>query len=365
MSFEMIRGGDLRIALSHLAQTNYTTALSAANLGAGVSYAPSAALLPEITRTLAREGAQPFTGHEFPEAAFEHEIQRDLRFSLNFNPVNSYLVGWAGAFALQDVSSVQEGVTGHYTHTLKPSDPLAASGTFQSKVTSVYFDSGGPDAGRRKAIFPSLALTNFTLSGRRGEMIQFSMDLIGSGKEDTSTAVTPPSLSTGTVLSGQNFKVELGDKGGGLTDITDRVSEWNFVCTQGVDEAGGYVPNTTTPADGKFRSRLHIIRRTFSLDLAVFADRANTDIRTRVNGETQSEIKITVDSGVVAGTGTKNHGFVIRIPACRLQEAPLEFDESGAFYRVTVPENQFYKDSAIADSPCTLTVENEQASYIT
>ena len=367
MPVEIIRSGDLRVSLSHKAQTNYTTQLAAADLNStgGKSFAPSAALLPEITRTLAREGSQPFTGHEFPEATFEHEIQRDLRFGLNFNPANSYLVGWAAALALQDVTSVEEATaTGHFTHTIKPSDPLASGGSFDSKVTSVYFDSGGPDANRRKAIFPSLALLNFSLSARRSELVQLSTELLGSGKEDASTAVTLPSLTSQVILSGQNFKVELGDKGGGLTDITERVSEWNFQCLQSVDEAGGYIPNATTPADGKFRSQLRFLRRSFSLDLAILADRANTDIADRVKNETQSEVKITLDSGVVAGTGTKNHGFVIRIPACRLREAPLEFDETGAFYRVTVPENQIYKDAAIADSPCTITVENEQATYL-
>ena len=364
MPTEVIRSEDLRVAMSHLAQTAYATALTPANLNAGVSFKPAAAVLPELARTLAREGPQAFTGHEFPLASSEQEIQRDLRFSLNFNPVNSYLVGWAAAFALGKVTSVQEGATTHYTHTIVATDPIASGGTFFSKVTSIYLDSGGPDANRHKAIFPSLALLNFGLTGRRGELVQLSMDFMGSGKEDTTTAVTVPTLTSETVLSGQNFKVELGDKGAGLTDITERVSEWNFRCIQATDEAGGYIPQTTTPADGKFRSQLRFIRRQFTLDLVILADRSNTDIRDRVLNATESEVKITVDSGVVAGTGTDNHGFEIRIPACRLREAPLEFDESGAFYRVTVPENQIYLDSAIAASPCQITVENTQVSYL-
>ena len=364
MPVEVIRSEDLRVVLSHKAQTNYIKQLLAADLNGGFCFQPAAALLPEITRTLAREGPQPFTGHEFPVAANEREVQRDLRFSLNFNPVNSFLIGWAAAFALQDVTSVQEGDTGHYTHTIKPSNPLAASGSLQTKVTSLYFDSGAPDAGRRKAVFPSLAFLNFGLTGRPGEDVQLALDFLGSGKEDTATAVTVPALSSQVALNGQNYKVELGDKGGALTDVTERVREWSFRCTQATDEAGGYVPNATTPADGRFRSQLRFVRRTFGLDLVILADRANTDVRDRVLNRTESEIRITVDSGVVAGTGTKNHGFVLRLPAVRLREAPLEFDEMGAFYRVTVPENQVYKDDAIDDSPCTITVENVQASYL-
>lgn len=360
---EVIRGGDLRIALSYKARTAYGTALLAADLTGGKSYRPAAALLPEITRRLAREGNLPFSGHEFPLAVNEYEVQRDLSFSLNFDGADSFLVAWAAAFALQDISSSQEGTTGHYTHTIKPSDPLGAAG-MQAKVTDVFFDSGGPDATRRKSILTALATTRFAVSGRLGQLVSLAIDFLGDGGEDTSTAVSPlPALAAEYLMTGQRVKLELGDKGGALTDFTDRLREWAFTCDQQVDAENGYIPDITA-GKGKLRQQLRFVRRAFSFDFSLFANRANTDIRDRVLAQTQSAIKLTVDSGIVAGTGAKNHGFEISIPACRLHEAPYDFDDAGAFYKVSVPSNQIYKDASIADSPVKITVENVQASYL-
>lgn len=359
---EVIREVDLRIALSHLAQSNYATALTGANLGAGKSYRPTAPILPEIQKIYARRGAHVFTGHEFPNQENEIEILRDLQFPLSFT-ADPFLLAWAGAFCLNKVTSVQEGATTHYTHTIIPSDPLAGSGTRDTKVTSVYFDSGGPDAGRRKAIFPSLAIVAATLNIRKNEPITLSMDLIGSGKEDTATAVTIPALTADVPLLGTNVKIEIGDTGGGLTDYTARFREMTIRFFQEAAADLGYQPVTATPSDGKFRSTLQFRRRGAEINAVIEIDRSSTALRTRWLNRTRSEIKVTQDSGVLAGTGTDNYGFEFRVPDCRFMEIPVNFDAGDGVYAIQIGSEDMYRSSGIGNVPFELKVENIQSSY--
>ena len=301
MAVEIIRGSDLRLAMSKLAQSAYGTALSAANLNAGKSFRPLAGVFSDPSIILAGQGPRAFTGHEWATSDDEREVLRDLEFSLNFN-ANPFLVAWAAALALGSVASVQEGATGHYTHTIRPTDPLSASGV-QAKVSSLYLEAVGPDANRYKGIFPSLAVLGFTLTGRLRELAQLSVDLLGSGKVDRATAVTLPALSADRLL-GLQWKVEITPSGQSLIDVTERVKEWSFVCRQNVDREAGYVPNAATPADGRFRSQLRFTNRTFSLTLAMLADRSKfgtNDVRDWKEARTKLDILITIDSGVVAG----------------------------------------------------------------
>ncbi|MGH7751707.1 MAG: hypothetical protein ACREN5_02735, partial [Gemmatimonadales bacterium] len=343
--------------------TNYATALTDANLTAGKSYRPTTPLFPAVQRILARTGPHPFTGHEWAVKENENEILNDLRFSLPFSG-DSFLVGLFGAFALLSVTSVQEGITGHYTHTIRPSDPIAASGTRQTKVTSMYFEATGPDAGRRKRKFQSLALERFTLNIRRRELIQLESAWVGSGQEDAAAAVTLPALSAEQLLSGTQVKVEVMNQGAGSTDLTARFREATLEFQQVLQADQGYIPNATTPASGKFRSDLRFLRRLVNMTLAFEVDRSSTDLEDRVKNRTRTEVKISVDNGVVAGTGTKNHGFVFRVPDCRLMEAPLDFPEEEAVYGVSIPGEHMYPDAGIGNKPFELVVENTQVSYL-
>lgn len=364
MAVEIIRGSDLRLALSKLAQSAYGTALSAANLNAGKSFRPVAGIFADPTVILGGQGPRAFTGHEWAVADDEREVLRDLEFSLNFN-ANPFLVAWAAALALGSVTSVQEGVTGHYTHTIRPSDPLSSTG-FQAKVTSLYLEAVGPDANRYKGIYPSLAVLGFTLTGRMRELAQMSVDLLGSGKVDRTTAVTLPALSSDRLL-GLQWKVEITPSGQALVDVTERVKEWAFTCRQNVDREAGYVPNAATPADGRFRSQLRLVNRTFALTLALLADRSKfgtNDVRDWKESRTKLDIVITIDSGVVAGTGTSNHKVKVRLPECRLSDAPLAADDLGASFALEVPESGVYENTGVTDAPCTITVDDDEPSYL-
>lgn len=364
----VIRPEDLRMQMSHLAST-FAAPLSQANLNAGKSWRPVGGVLPEPVQRFARQAAGvAFTGHEYAVQQNEREIQRDVQVSLVFE-LNSWLAGFAAAFLLDDVASVQEGSTGHYTHTCKPVNLLASGNGMLAKLTDIYFDAGSADANRRKFILLALALQRFSISGRIGGNCQIAMDFLGSGKEDTATAITLAALSTEVLLGGEQWKFERGDTGGALTDITDRIREWTFECVNEIDAERGYTPNVATLADAKYRRQFRVLRRRFSLSWTEEVDRAQQVAaggpRARALARTRTETKITIDSGVQAGTGTDNHGMEIRIPDHRLPVVDPQIGADGAVLPITVPMELMYPDAGIGNVPLVVTVENDQASYRT
>ncbi len=363
----VIRPEDLRLVMSNLAST-FAAPLSQANLNAGKSWRPTAAILPEIEKRFVRQGPQAFTGHEWSIAANQREVQRDLQFSLSF-ALNSWLAAWAPAFVLQDISSVQEGATGRYTHTIKPVNLLGSGAGMQAKLTDLFIDSGSADANRRKGIYLALAVVRFSISCRIGENCQISMDFAGSGKDDIATSITVPALSTEVMLGGEQWKFERGDQGGALTDFTERVREWSFEVSQEISLDRGYIPNAATPADGIYRSQFRVLRRRFQFSWNEDIDRANYvtagGLQARMKAQTRTETKITVDSGVVAGSSTTNHKLVLRVPDHRIPLTQPGIDADGASFAVSVPNELIYPDTGIGSVPAVITVDNDQASYLT
>src|SRR3990172_536021 len=199
---ELIQQTDPRLVVSHLAQTAYGTALTSTQLNAGKSFRPKEAFLGEATIIRAEEGPMAFTGHEWPDGNDERDIRRDERLALNL-AMNSYWVGFLAAMLCGQVTSVQEGATGHYTHTSRPTNPLAASGVRDAKVTSFFVDSGSADGGRIKRVILSLALAGFRISAAKaGQMVAVASDWIGSGSDDpTATGYTIPALTSQVLFS--------------------------------------------------------------------------------------------------------------------------------------------------------------------
>lgn len=358
MAFEKFLARDARIVVSHKEQTAYGTELVDADIDAGFSFRLNAADMGNISVVRAEEGPKPFTGHEWPTGDDERDIIRDSSLSIAL-PLNSFMAGWAGALLLGKIASVQEGVTGRYTHTINPTDPLAASGVRQAKVTSIYLDSGSVDASRLRRKLFDLALSDVTISGRIREIVQLAINLIGSGQENITPTIVIPAQTAAVQFSGQSVKVEYGNKGGGLTDITERVREYSLRFIQNLLSDDGY-----TPGSGKFRDRIEFVDRQGSIDLALFASRANRDLLDDMLNLTRKELKFTFDSGVLAGSSTTNHLVVCRYPDVRISESPLSVDAAGGAYAVRVAENQINRDIAVAATPFEIVVDNTQATYL-
>jgi len=358
---DVFRGYEARFVMALKKQTDYATALLQADLDGGNSYRPTAAILPNRQVIRAGEGARPMQGDEFSRAASERITGFDNPFSLGFNLDEKLLAHLAGLL-LGEVGSIQEGITGHWTHTIKPSDPKTAG--LDALVSSYYFDSGDTEAGRRKMIIPSVAVQRLTVTQPQRGYLQLAVDLIGSGKEDNATIIVIPALSTEQLYDERMWRIDLMNKGAGDADISARVREWSFFMEQELLADLGYRPNIAALTAAQFRSRMQFGRRSFGLSMVAETDRTSRDLLDRFEAGTETEVKITVDSGVVAGTGTDNLGFEARFPAVKLTGSPIEFDGEDGVYRVDVAPAQVFKDDAEAESPFTLTVESDVAAVI-
>jgi len=358
MAFEVIMGPDLRIIVSHKKQSAYGTYLPHANFETGMAIRLNTATVGDVS--ILRSPGTPRAGShtEFPVADNERKVGQDSKLSIAMD-CESFMAGWGLAFLMGGVASAQEGATTHWTHTFTCTDPLSASGR-NVLITSAYLDTGGPDGTRLIRIIPDLTPMSLSLSGKGKDVVQLAIEMVGSGRETTDQILSPfPALMTQTLYANDGVKLEVGAKGGGLTDFTERLSEWSISFHQELALDQGYYPGS-----GYYRGRLWFIRRFFTIDFALYASRANRDFIDDMLLRTLKEVKITIDSGVVPGTGTGTHKIVARYPSCRFSEAPMVFNPEGALYQVKVADDQVYIDSAIAASPCTVVVDNVQSAYL-
>ncbi len=359
MAFQVIMGTDIRMILTHKKQSAYGTHIPHAEFETGRSIRVNTATVGDVT--VLRSPGTPRAGGrtEFPVADNELKVAQDSRLSLAMD-CDSHMIAWALAFLMGGVVSVQEGATTHWTHTITCTNPLTASGR-NALVTSAYLDTGGPDVTRLIRILRDLAVQSVTVSGRGKDVCSLAIETIGSGAEEVDETLTPfPDLATIYLFANNGVKWEIGPKGGALVEMQERLVEWSLRFNQELALDQGYYPGS-----GYYRGRLWFIRRSFSIDFSMYANRLNCDFIDYMLDRPLEEIKVTVDSGTVAGTGTGNHKMTFRYPSVRVTEAPMTFNPEGAVYPVRVAEDQVYYDSAIAASPCTVVVDNTTAAYLT
>jgi hypothetical protein len=357
MAFEVIMGTDCIFEISTAVQAAFGTRLADAYFESagtgGRRIRLNTATLGEFGVVRAGGGPKPGSRTEHPVASNERIVGHDSSLSLNMD-ADSFVVGWALSHIFQDVSSGSAGTNGIVQHEMHCSDPLLATtsgGGRSSVITSVYLDSGGPDAGRLQRVMADMAIQAATLSGKGKDIVTLAVEMPGSGLIATDPTITPIDLPAQTLLANDNFKLEYGTRGGSLTDISERVDTWSLRFNKVLALDQGYYPGS-----GYYRKRLWFLRRTFSIELALYADRASADLVTDLINQTREEIQITLQNGL--------HKLVLRYPDVRITESPVQFREEGAVYPVRVAEDQVFYDSEDADSPCTATLDNDVAAYL-
>jgi hypothetical protein len=293
MTFEVLMGTDIIFVASHKVQSAYGTRLANADFQTTVG---KRLLLNTATLGDVRPSRSPGTPRagsrtEHPIANVEKVTGHDSSLSLAMD-CDSMSLGLFLAHIFQDCDSTQEGATTHYTHVMQCTDPLAVSGSRVSLVTSAYLDAGNSEAGRLQRILQDLAVTGVTISGRGKDIVSQAVDMIGSGREVTDQAITPSSLADVQEFANDGVKLEYGNKGGSLTDISDRLDTWSLRFNKQLASDQGYYPGS-----GLYRGRLWFIRRSFSIELGIYVNRANRDLIDDMKNRTEKEIKVTIDSG--------------------------------------------------------------------
>ena len=360
MAHEKVRATDLRVALPIKEQTDYATALVGADFTRSFDF--NEAIFPTPTVQFSGAGPRPMRGHEWGEGGAKIDQRHDLQFSLA-RPANTLLTAWAYAFLLGSVVSVKDATFNHWTHTITPRDPIASGGLRQARVTSVYFEETGPDAGRSKGIFPSIAVNSVNLSGSPGESALLAVDFVGSGKDNADTAITVPALAAGVELLMRGAKFEMGPFDGAFTDFTQRLIEWNLAMSQNLDLEGGYRPNAVTPLDGRFRSQFEYTSRTLAMTMALEKDRSNQDVFDWMVAQQRLKAKVTIETLIKTDASSAiTHSLVIDVPDFELAESPEQFQNDAGIYALSVPNEMINKKDG-STQPFTVTVINDEASY--
>lgn len=324
-------------------QADYASALADVDLSKRL-----ALLSADVSQTalgLVSDAARYGKGHEF--ATTDRELARDLRRALTAE-LSSFLFGWLAAFGLGAVTSTPLTPGQSYQH-LCTFQPLSEK---QMPVTTIYEELWG---GLKRKL-PSMAVAEFTLSGRAREPVHAAAALIGSGRETRAALAALPAMTPVSLLLGGDVTVKCGAQGVPVS-LGERVREWSVRLSEQPDAEGGY-----TPGSGKYRSRLLLTRRVASLALVVEVDAANADLFDALLNRETKEVTIELE-GLPIGTSNDTHGGVICFPAVRFTAVEVATDNGRMVYRVEAGEEQVFKDGS--NEPVTITVRNDVAGYLT
>lgn len=350
MAYEPVRVYDVRWAFSTKKETAYGTLVADANLNKSVHV--TAWELPRHTKELLSDLERFGKTHEWAEA--RRALTRDLQYTRAME-LSSFMAGWAAAFGMGNVTSVQPNAGVNPTawrHTVKFQ---AASTSKQPPVTTIYEEDWAQTAFRRK--LESMALESFTIAGRNREPANLAMSFIGSGKVTTG-AVTLPALSALAFLDMGNMLFKIGPQGAAV-DTSERLIEFSVTIGQALDAANGYFPGS-----GAVRKRIWFTRRTAALAFSVFADAANTDFKDLFENETLREISFKI-TGATIGPGPEVHDCEIKFPGLKLV-VEEDFVDGKVIYRCTAGMDDIYKNvGGTPDEPAQIVVTNTEASYLT
>ncbi len=351
MPFEPQRAQDITWAFSTKKQADYATLVPDGNLDQHISLI--GADVADLSRTSFSDAARYGKGHEFPTQF--RELTRDLRFARTTD-FTSLMAGWAAAFGMGSVVTTQPNPVsnpGAYRHVITFSN---ASASKQVPVTTIYEQLSGQTAFQRK--LESLAVADFTITGKAREVAQLQMNLVGSGRI-TNGSVTVPSLTPVSALDMGGMVFKLGAQGA-PTDLSPRLIEFSVKVTQNLDLDNGYHPGS-----GLFRDRMWMGARRATFDATVFVDAGSTDIFDEWLAAGPLEASFHFIGDAILNGQPETHDCEIKFPAVRLTAIPISAQNDLLVYSISAGENDVYKDAGgTPNEPLQITVTNTVPAYL-
>src|SRR5579885_84942 len=194
----------------------------------------------ELSRVQYTDEMRYGKGHEF--ATTQRELTRDSKYARTMD-LSSLAAGWVCAFGMGKVVTTQPNPGGNptaYKHVFTFFDP-ATAGKQVPVTTIVEKVSSAANFLRR---LESMAISDFTISGKNREVCQVAVNLMGSGKVTTGAdASFPASLSAVSLLDMGVMTFKLGTQGA-PTDLSVRLLDFTLKVTQNLDAANGYAPGS-------------------------------------------------------------------------------------------------------------------------
>lgn len=344
---------DRTLVLSKLKQSSYSTILTDANLQAGKRFAPNAPVFGQPEARYWTNRGQSMKGHDY--ATERREVERELADSLSFDG-DSWLFGWAAAFAMGKVTSTQPNAGGNPTawkHTIKPFDPTVDGKDLP--VTTLYTEAANVAAAKRK--LHSCAVRELAIEFPPGGPVECSAALVGSGEITTGALATPPSLAALNLVLSSDMVFKFGVQGA-PADISGEIVRGSvrFSFTWTLDDE-----NARTSGSGLYRARAWVKQPQFSLEFQRFVDDADFTPHTDWLAGTVREVLITV-AGAVIGSGPEKHQLEIRGLAVRPDVVRLGQQGDKTVYQYTIGPDHWFKEGS--NEVGTITVQNTETSYL-
>ncbi len=338
MAFDPQRDFDVAVAFTTKQQTDYATIRADADMDKRTSVT---ALDPaQVTQVKETDGDEFGKGHEF--STIQRSVSQDVRLARSGN-LSSLLAGMLGAFGL---GAVVTSGTGPYTHVFTALDPPVDG---KSPPVTTMFEQLSDGIEQK---LHSLALNDFSISGRNQQIVQFQSNWIGSG-ELTAGALAGglPAITPVTLFNGGDTIVSVGPQGAPV-DISERDLEWSITVNQNLKEALGYHPGS-----GLFRGRIWIGKRTFQLNLRIFFD-DSADMRDLFLNNTLQEVQI--DNQIDA-----NNGITIKFPGVRFAPYEAQIEDGMFVHSLSTGDDGVFKDvGGTPNEPIEITVLNDEPTYL-
>ncbi len=302
------RDYDVLCAVTTKKQTAYGTARGDGDLT--VSYPFLGADLLE--EDLGFRTNEEETGHgEFPTR--QDQELKDCRVTRRFD-AGTFMLGWAAAFGMGAVSSVQQETTTAYKHTFTPQTAKQLPVT-----TEVEQQSSGI-----KLKVRDVAVARFKISGENPGRLKLEIEKVGSGHVETST-LSMPSLSADAFLRMHSAQLEVGVSASEV-DVSARWKRFEFEWNNNPLLDDGYFPNS-----GQVRGRLEHGRRTSTLSFDLLLD-ANAVERTHLLANNTLRAILTATGANIEST--YNNELIITVESLKYRALPIGVEDNMQVYRV-------------------------------
>ncbi len=333
-----------------------------ATYGAGLADADHDMLLPflgpdliDLVPTYDTNADEFGKGHPYPTR--QDMMKWDAPFKRRFK-CSVEALGWLGSLALGNVVTTQPNAAGNptvYKHTMKP---FVVSSVNDLPSTSIVEQTN--DFRTKK--YPGIIVANLMLSGEGVNWVNLESDVYGSGKQ-LAFAGSIPALTVVNYLRTHEAKLELGEYGQALVNISSDLKKWSLKWDNAPELEDGYFPGsgtqvTDSPSTGAVRGRVE--RGTPKLELSI-TFRVNSDThKQHLENNKSLAIKLSLLGEVITTGQPEKYEAIIDVYKFGYAAVPIGIENGMQVYNITA--NVFYDESV--SKILQVAVQNKHAAYL-
>lgn len=266
------------------------------------------------------------------------------------------LGGYVSAYGLGADTVTNPGAGAAFLHTCKPIDPATTLQQPSATIVTVPVNHTGI-----KKKIQDLIVPEFKISGTKPDRLKLNWTMRGSGIWANSTA-TMPALTAAKFLRMKDGKLELGNSGAGLTDISSRFHAFELGFNNGNDgDVDGYFPGSTldTTTLAQFRGRHEIgEKREIAFIFTFLHGVDGTESWDRLDLGTNTQVRLTFTGEVIAAA--EKHKLTIDLVTGRYKVVEEDYINGRLAWKIQWEPHY----DVTSTTPLTVAVENDQATHL-